>query len=139
MAQMPFVVLNLKVKKMDSEEFVSKFYNPEDLKNAGFENVIYERQLHKDALRKRIKRYFLTDEEIDKLFKIIEKYEIDIEKIKRNHDYSKCSREDLVEISKKIVAIQEKMRDEFEKKLKIAVKNRMELVKKIQKNKYKNT
>jgi len=124
---------------MDSEEFVSKFYNPEDLKNAGFENVIYERQLHKDALRKRIKRYFLTDEEIDKLFKIIEKFEIDIEKIKRNQDYSKCSREDLVEISKKIVAIQEKMRDEFEKKLKIAVKNRMELVKKIQKNKYKNT
>lgn len=120
---------------MDSEEFIAKFYNPDDSHNSGFEKVVYDRQIHKDALRKRIKKYYLSDDEIDKLFKIIEKAEIEIENIKRRQNYNKCSREDLVEISKKIANIQEKMRDEFEKKLKVAVKNKMELMKKLYKNK----
>ncbi len=131
MAQMMFVVSNLKVRKMSNEEFIERFYNPDDPNQESFNEIVYERQIHKNALRQRIKKYYLSDDEIDNLFKIIDSAEIEIEKIKRNQDYTKCSREDLVKISKKIASIQEKMRADFESKLKIAVKKKAELIQKI--------
>ena len=46
-----------------------KFFKEED--DMGFNEVIYKRQQKLEALRERLKKYYLSEKEIDKLFEII--------------------------------------------------------------------
>ncbi len=123
---------------MDNNDFIEKFYNPEDEANAGFEEMVYKRQSHKNTLTKRLKKYLLSEEEIDRLLKIVEKAEIEIEKIKRGLDYKKADHADMIQMMKKIYYIQQKMKDDFEKKLTETVKNKYEKAKKELEKRNKN-
>ena len=123
---------------MDNNDFIEKFYNPEDEGNAGFEEMVYKRQSHKDTLTKRLKKYLLSEDEIDKMLKIVEKAEIEIEKIKRSLDYKKADHADMISMMKKIYCVQKKMKEDFEKKLTETVKNKYEKAKKELEKRNKN-
>lgn len=115
---------------MDSNDFIEKFYNPEDEANMGFEEMVYKRQSHKNGLIKRLKKYLLSEKEIDELLKIVEKAEVEIEKIKRNLDYKKADHVVMIEMMKKIYYLQQQMKSDFEKKLTQTVKKKYENAKK---------
>ena len=103
---------------MDNEELIAKFYDPDDKKNEGFEEVLRKRQVHKNMLRDRLKKnFFLYDDEIDNLFKILEKWEIKIEKLKRNQNYNKLTTADLLCLRNKTFEMQLEMKTEFDKAL----------------------
>ncbi len=88
------------------------------------EEVESLRQEHKDKLRERLKKYYLSDSEIDKLFIIIKKSEEKIEKIKYSIDYSKAGQEELFEMAEKIKKVQKNLKDNFEKELNKLLKNK---------------
>lgn len=126
---------------MESNEFIEKFFDP-DKESFGFEEVVYKRQAHLNRLRKKLRKYYLSDEEIDKLFIIIDKAQIAIEKLKRSSDYKNASHGDVIKITQKILEVQRKMKTDFETKLNETIKKKYEKAKKelekINKNKNKN-
>ncbi|MBR1617836.1 hypothetical protein IJ670_06760 [bacterium] len=119
-----------------NDKFVEKFYDPD--KDNGLSTVILERQAKLDVLRKNlIEKYYLEDDEIDKLFKIIIDAEIKIEKIKQTTDFSKATNKDLIDFQQKLIDIQDKMKQDYDKKLEQIVKTKFENAKKYLKEKEK--
>lgn len=114
---------------MEFNKFIEKYFDPND--DSGFTELVFERQAKIKQLRERVKKYHLTEAELDDLFKIIEKAEFDIEKIKRGFKTKGYTEEDLINFQNKIVKIQEKMRDDFEGKLAKIIKEKYERAKKI--------
>lgn len=97
----------------------------------GFDEVLKARKIKKDALRQRLHKYHLTDCEIDDLFKIIEKTEEKIEKIKYSLDYTNLKEGQVTQMANKILKVQNEMKDEFEKQLNKLLKKKYEHAKKI--------
>lgn len=114
---------------MEFNKFIEKYFDPND--DSGFTELVFERQAKIKQLRERVKKYHLTEAELDDLFKIIEKAEFDIEKVKRSFKTKGYTEEELINFQNRIVKIQEKMRDDFEDKLAKLVKNKYERAKKI--------
>ena len=114
---------------MEFNKLIEKYFDADD--DSGFTQMIFDRQAKKKALKERVKKYLLTDEEVDKLFQIIEKAEMDIEKIKRSFKKKNYTEDDLVAFQDKIVLIQRKMQEDFEKKLLETIKHKYETAKKI--------
>ena len=110
-------------------KFLEKYFDPDD--DSGFNEMIFQRQAKIKSLRERLKQYYLTEKELDDLFKIIEKAEMDIEKVKRGFKKKEYDRLDLFKFQKKILEIQVKMKNDFEEKLQKTIKDKYEKAKKI--------
>ena len=117
-----------KALSMEYNSFIDKFFDPED--KQGFNKVIFERQNKLKALKERLKQYYLNDHELDILFKIVERAEFDMEKVKKKFpkDYETT---DMMRLQKDLVMIQKKMKEDFEKKLSEMLKAKYEQAKKI--------
>ncbi len=114
---------------MEYNKFIDKYFDPEN--KMGFNEVLFARQEKLNALRERLKQYYLTDEELDVLFKIIEQAEMDMEKVKRKFNGKNYDHVDMMRLQKDLVQIQKKMKDDFEKKLSETIKAKYEKAKKI--------
>jgi len=122
---------------MEENKFLKKYFDESD--ESGFKEVVFERQKHLDALKERLKKYYLTDEEINKLFRIIEDAEIEMEKVKRSFKPKEYTQENLSKFQKKLFDIQTRMKYDFEKKLNKTIKDKYMKAKKIvEKNEKKN-
>lgn len=126
---------------MEFNKFLEKFFDEND--NSGFNEVVFARQAKFKQIRERLKGYYLTDEEIEKLFEIITNAEIDMENIKRKFNANEYTKEDLVEFEKKLIEVQNKMKEDFDKLLMKMIKDKYEKAKKIKaemdkKNPYNN-
>ena len=113
---------------MEMDKFLEKYFDPND--DSGFNEVIFQRREKMKSLRERLKKYYLTDKELDNLFKIIEKAEMDIEKVKRSLKTKNINQLDLLKFQKKIFEIQLKMKNDFEEKLQKTIKEKYEKAKK---------
>ena len=115
---------------MEFNKFVEKYFDPDD--KDGFNEVLFARQAKIAQARERIKQQYLFDEdELDELFKVVEKGQFEIEKVKRsfkNKDYVKLGMNKIVA---KISEAQQKMQKEFEDKLAQMIKAKYEKYKKI--------
>ena len=120
---------------MDYNKFVDKYFDEND--ETGFNDVLFERQKHLASLRERLKKYYLTDEEIDKLFEIIINAEMKMEEIKRGFKNQNYTPEDLQKFEKKILDVQNKMKEDFDKALSKKLKEKYEKAKKILKEQEK--
>lgn len=118
-----------KALNMEYNKFVDKFFDPDD--KMGFNKVIFERQEKLKALRERLKQYYLSDHEIDTLFKIIEQAEMDMEKIKKKFNPKDYETIDMMRLQKDLVLVQKKMKEDFDKKLTEMLKAKYERAKKI--------
>jgi len=118
---------------MDYNKFVDKYFDEND--ESGFNEVLFERQKHLAALRERLKKYYLTDEEIDKLFEIIINAEMKMEEIKRGFKLKEYTKEDLEKFEKKLIEVQNNMKEDFDKALNKKLKEKYERAKKILKKK----
>lgn len=114
---------------MEYNKFIDKYFDPEN--KMGFNEVLFARQEKLNALRERLKQYYLTDEELNVLFKIIEQAEMDMEKVKRKFNGKNYDHVDMMRLQKDLVQIQKKMKDDFEKKLSETIKAKYEKAKKI--------
>jgi len=114
---------------MDLDKFSEKYFDPND--NTGFSDVIMARQFKLKSLRERLKKYYLTDKEIDNLFEIIIKAEVEMENIKKKVDYNKCTQHDLNNLYRNLLSVQYKMKEDFDKKLNAFLKAKYEKAKKI--------
>lgn len=114
---------------MEYNKFIDKYFDPDN--KMGFNEVLFKRQEKINALRERLKQYYLTDEELDHLFKIIEQAEMDMEKVKRKFNGKNYDHVDMMRLQKDLVLIQKKMKDDFEKKLSETIKAKYEKAKKI--------
>ncbi|MBR6163240.1 hypothetical protein IKQ26_05085 [bacterium] len=114
---------------MEYNKFIDKYFDPNN--KMGFNEVLFARQEKINALRERLKQYYLTDEELDHLFKIIEQAEMDMEKVKRRFNGKNYDHADMMKLQKDLVLIQKKMKDDFEKKLSDTIKAKYEKAKKI--------
>ena len=122
---------------MEFNKFIEKYFDPE--KDDGLQEVIFQREANKKKLRNRLKQYYLTDSEIDKLFEIIVNAEMDMEKVKRKYTGDKYTAEELTKFRKKLFEIQDKMKEKFEKELSKLLKNKYEKAKKmVEEQKKKN-
>ncbi len=123
----------------DIENYEELFSNIEQENNEddkkeelfGFDEVLKQRQIKKDALRKRLYKYYLNDEEIDNLFKIIERTEQKMEKIKYSLDYSNLKDGQVTDMTNKLLKVQDEMKVEFDKQLNKVLKKKYENAKKI--------
>ena len=120
---------------MDYNKFVDKYFDEND--ETGFNDVLFERQKHLASLRERLKKYYLTDEEIDKLFEIIINAEMKMEEIKRGFKNQNYTPEDLQKFEQKILDTQNKMKEDFDKALSKKLKEKYEKAKKILKEQEK--
>ena len=89
------------------------------------------REEHKAALRERLLKYTLTNEEMDNLFLMFTRAEEKIEKIQTNMNYKTAQHIDLVEMQGKIEDVQQKMKQEFQEELNKVLKHKYNLAKKI--------
>jgi len=122
---------------MEFNKFIEKYFDPE--KDDGLQEVIFQREANKKKLRNRLKEYYLTDAEIDKLFEIIVNAEMDMEKVKRKYTGDKYTAEELTKFRKKLFDIQDKMKEKFEKELSKLLKHKYEKAKKmVEEQKKKN-
>lgn len=117
-----------KALNMEYNSFIDKFFDPDD--KQGFNKVIFERQNKLKALRERLKQYYLNDNELDILFKIIERAEFDMEKVKKKFPKN-YETTDMMRLQKDLVMIQKKMKEDFEKKLSEMLKAKYDRAKKI--------
>lgn len=125
---------------MENDKFVEKYFDSND--DTGFNQVLFERQKKLEAIRERLKRYELTEFEINKLFDIIIDAEIKMEEIKRGFKAKNCNTNDLDNFYDKLIEIQNKMKNDFDSKLIAILKNKYEKAKKIlkeQEDKRKST
>lgn len=95
------------------EEQKEKLKAKTNINDFGLSEVLEERQKHKDLLRERLKTQNFSEKEIDKLFGIISKAELEIEKIKANFDYTAKIRGSEIKFKNDIDFIREKMNKEF--------------------------
>ena len=72
---------------MEYDKFIDKYLDPND--ESGFQEVVFARQAKLKSLRQRLQKYYLSDEEINKLFEIIINAEIEMEKVKRSFNSKK--------------------------------------------------
>ena len=114
---------------MDYNKFVEKYFDDND--ESGFNDVLFERQKRLAALRERLKKYYLHDDEIDKLFEIIMNSEIKMEEVKRSFKTKNYTPEDLAKFEQKLLDIQNKMKEDFDKALNATLKAKYENAKKI--------
>ena len=114
---------------MEYNNFIDKYFDPDD--KMGFNKVIFERQAKLNALRERLKQYYLSDSELDNLFKIIEQAEMEMEKVKSKFNGKNYETTDMMKLQKDLVLIQKKMKTDFEKKLNDINKTKYEKAKKI--------
>ena len=114
---------------MEFNKFIEKFFDEND--DSGFNEVVFARQAKFKQIKERLKGYYLTDKEIEKVFEIITQAEIDIENIKRKFNAKKYTEEDLKNFSKKLIDRQNKMKEDFDKKLGEILKAKYEKAKKI--------
>ncbi len=126
---------------MEFNKFLERFFDEND--DSGFNEVVFARQAKFKQIRERLKGYYLTDNEIEKLFEIITNAEIDMENIKRKFNANEYTKEDLVEFEKKLIDVQNKMKEDFDKLLMKMIKEKYEKAKKIKaemdkKNPYNN-
>lgn len=118
-----------KALNMEYNNFIDKYFDPDD--KMGFNKVIFERQAKLNALRERLKQYYLSDSELDTLFKIIEQAEMEMEKVKSKFNGKNYETTDMMKLQKDLVLIQKKMKTDFEKKLSDIIKAKYEKAKKI--------
>ena len=115
---------------MEFNKFVEKYFAPDD--KDGFNEVIFARQAKIAQARERIKKqYHFDEDELDELFKVVEKGQFDVEKVRRsfkNEDYVKIG---MVKIQAKIIEAEKKMQKEFEDKLAKMIKAKYMKYKKI--------
>ncbi len=124
---------------MEFDDIYSEFREENEQEyDFGYDEVLKERKKHKDALRQRLYKYYLKDDEIDELFKIIEKAENKMDKIKNNINYEKTEAGDIIRMSEKLKDVQNKMKEEFEKELSKTLKRKFENAKKILESRKKN-
>ena len=109
-----------------------------DADSFGFNEVLEQRKEKKEALRQRLYKYYLKDDEIDELFKIIEKAEEKMEKIKKSVNYEKKVPGDATKMQEKLFEVQKKMKEDFDKELSKVLKKKYENAKKILKEREKN-
>ncbi len=113
---------------MSYDKFIEKFFDPEN--DDGFNEVVFQRNEKKKALRERLKNYKLDEKELDDLFKIIVDAEIAMEKVKRKYKGDDYTVGELNKFKKQMTDIQEKMKSDFEKKLADALQKKFEKAKK---------
>lgn len=87
----------------------------EKVNDWGFSEVLKERQKHKDALRNRLLAQNFNEKEIEKLFKIISKAELEMEELKSKFDYSAKIVGSGIKLQKDLIEVQRKMKEEFDK------------------------
>ena len=80
----------------------------------GFAQVLAERQKKKEALKERLVKQNFSEKEIEKLFKIIEKAEDEMEKIKKTYDYKAKIKGASVKMRDDLIAVQNKMKKDFD-------------------------
>ncbi len=114
---------------MEFNKFIEKYFDPND--DSGFNEIIFQRQAKYKGIKERLKGYYLTDKEIEELFKIITKAEMDMEAIKRKFNGEKYKAKDLVSFEKKLIDIQKKMKEDFDNKLNKILKEKYEKAKKL--------
>ena len=114
---------------MEFNKFIEKYFDPND--DSGFNEIIFQRQAKYKGIKERLKGYYLTDTEIEELFKIITKAEMDMEAIKRKFNGEKYKAKDLVAFEKKLIDIQKKMKEDFDNKLNKILKEKYEKAKKL--------
>lgn len=102
----------------EQEEYSKLNKKEEDGNDWGFGEVLKERQKHKDALRKRLENQNFSENEIEKLFKIISKAELEMEEIKSKFNYKARIPGSGVKFQKDLYEIQMRMKDEFDKEFK---------------------
>ncbi len=113
---------------MEYDKFIEKYFDPDD--DSGFNELVFKRQEKLKALKIRLKKYYLTDNEIDDLFQIIIKAEIEMEQVKRKFNARKYTEMDLVKFQNKLIDIQKKMKKDFDEKLNKTIKTKYEKAKK---------
>ena len=121
---------------MSYDKFIEKFFDPEN--DDGFNEVIFQRNEKKKALRERLKNYKLDEKELDDLFKIIVDAEIAMEKVKRKYKGDNYTVAELNKFKKQMTELQEKMKSDFEKKLADTLQKKFEKAKKFMEEYNKN-
>ena len=97
------------------QEQKEKLQKEDKIDDFGFSKVLEERQKHKDSLRRRLEILKFSESEIEKLFKIISKAEIEMEEIKAKFDYKAKIRGSGYKLQQDLIAIQKKMKEDFDK------------------------
>ncbi len=125
---------------MDFNKFIEKYFDPND--DTGFNEIIFEREARHKAIKERLKKYYLSEKEINSAFEIIINAEIEIEKEKRKFNKKNYNQQDLFKLQKKLFEIQVKMKKDFDEKVNSLLKKKYEQAKKIKeeldkKNPYK--
>ena len=100
------------------EEQKEKLKKEEHIDDFGFSKVLEERQKHKDALRRRLEILKFNEKEINKLFEIISKAEVEMEEVKAKYDYKAKIAGSGVKLQNDLIAIQKKMKEDFDKEFK---------------------
>lgn len=113
---------------MSYDKFIEKFFDPDN--DDGFNEVVFQRNEKKKALRERLKNYKLDEKELDDLFKIIVDAEIAMEKVKRKYKGDDYTVGELNKFKKQMTDIQEKMKSDFEKKLADTLQKKFQKAKK---------
>ena len=125
---------------MDFNKFIEKYFDPND--DTGFNEIIFEREARHKAIKERLKKYYLSEKEINSAFEIIINAEMEIEKEKRKFNKKNYNQQDLFKLQKKLFEIQVKMKKDFDEKVNSLLKKKYEQAKKIKeeldkKNPYK--
>ena len=113
---------------MSYDKFIEKFFDPDN--DDGFNEVVFQRNEKKKALRERLKKYRLDEKELDDLFKIIVDAEIAMEKVKRKYKGDDYTVAQLNNFKKQMTELQEKMKKDFEKKLADTLQKKFDKAKK---------
>lgn len=113
---------------MSYDKFIEKFFDPDN--DDGFNEVVFQRNEKKKALRERLKKYRLDEKELDDLFKIIVDAEIAMEKVKRKYKGDDYTVAELNKFKKQMTELQEKMKKDFEKKLADTLQKKFDKAKK---------
>ena len=100
---------------MDFNKFIEKYFDPDD--DSGFNEIIFEREARHNAIKKRLKRYYLSEKEINSAMEIIINAEIEMEKEKRKFKKKDYNQQDLFKFQKKLFEIQVKMKKNFDEKV----------------------
>lgn len=114
---------------MDFDKFIEKYFDPDD--DSGFNEILFQRQSQHKAIEKRLKGYYLSEKEIDKLMEIIIKAEMEMENIKRKFNAKKYTEKELFKLRKNLLEIQVKMKKDFDESLNKILKKKYEEAKKI--------
>ncbi len=120
------------------EAMKSLYINPKD-DPLGYEKMVQERAKAKDKLYKELqKKLYLNDVELSVVFEIIEKAEKDIENVTNKIDYKNYTDEDMENMQKAILNIQDKMGTDVVEKVKTIMHAKLKRAKEIFGNKKKS-